>query len=537
MRKIFLLIALGSVSASAQLSFTAQSVPAEGSYKMCVVDMNGDFLDDIVSVSNGNIHVLMQNENGTFTAENFSAETTQHMPGWSMAAGDFNGDGYNDLLYGGGSGVTFMLSNINGINVSYTAEYDNNYVFSQRGNFVDINNDGNLDAYMCHDVAPSVYYLNDNNTPIFHQGTLGDYPSGGHYGSIWVDYNNDGLVDLYIAKCGGEEDRRRNQLYKNNGDGTFTDVAAEANVDSTSEQWSSAWGDFNNDGWLDLFNGKNAQMGGQGAHELMVNNGNGTFTNVTSGSGFDNFNGTSREYYTFDFNNDGYLDIGGASLGTTPYIFLNNGNMTFTPVQAPFADASIGDLNDDGFLDGYAFGQVYYNNGNSNNWIKLNTIGTESNRNGIGARVELYSNMGKQIREVRSGEGFAFMSSLNTHFGIGADTAIEKIIIRWPSGIVDTINNPDINSTIVAVEGETMGVTELNNTKFSIFPNPVRDNLNIVGELSTNAKVEIYSLNGSVAKKASIQNKQVNVSDLAKGAYILVIDQNGKRSTTKFIKQ
>src|SRR5690606_31393902 len=139
---------------------------------------------------------------------------------------------------------------------------------------------------MCHDVDRSVYYINEDNTPVFHQGGLGDYPSGGHYGSIWIDYNNDGKIDLYIAKCGGEEARRRNQLYRNNGDGTFTDVATEANLASTAEQWSSAWGDFNNDGWMDVLNGKNAQMGGQGSHELMKNNGNGTFTNVTSGSGF-----------------------------------------------------------------------------------------------------------------------------------------------------------------------------------------------------------------------------------------------------------
>src|SRR5690606_12056255 len=165
----------------------------------------------------------------------------------------------------------------------------------------------------------------------------------------------------YIAKCGGEEDRRRNELYKNNGDGTFTNVAAAANLASISEQWSSAWGDFNNDGWMDVFNGKNAQMQtDSGNHELMRNNGDGTFTNVTAGSGFDTFNGTSREHFTYDFNNDGFLDIAGNS----NKIFINNGDMTFTPINVPFSDASIGDLNNDGFLDAYAFGTVHYNSGN-----------------------------------------------------------------------------------------------------------------------------------------------------------------------------
>lgn len=538
MRKIFLLISLGSLCLNAQLSFTAQSVPTQGPYQMGVVDMNGDFLDDIVSVNNEQIQVLFQNTDGTFSSKIFSTQYTPYMPGWSLTAGDFNGDGYNDLMYGGGSGVTFMLSQVQSVNVSYSTVYGGQYVFSQRGNFIDINNDGNLDAYMCHDTQASVYYINENNIPVFHQGGLGDHSGGGHYGSIWVDYNNDGLMDLFIAKCGSTTAKRINELHRNNGDGTFTNVAPEANLDSSSENWSAAWGDFDNDGWLDLFNGINAQMQSDtGHHELMKNNGDGTFTNITVGSGFDQFNGKSREYYTYDFNNDGYLDIGGAAQGNKHYIFINNGDMTFTPVEVPFSNAAIGDLNNDGFLDAFAFGKVYYNTGNSNNWVKLNTIGTESNRNGIGARVELYSNLGKQIREVRSGEGFAYMSSLNTHFGLGADTEIEKIIIRWPSGIVDTINNPNINSTITVVEGETMGVTELNNTQFSIYPNPVKNNIHITGNLTPNSKVEIYSINGSLVKKSNVSDKKVNVSDLNKGVYILVLDQNGKRSTTKFIKQ
>lgn len=533
MKKILLGAFLLTIGVNAQVSFTSQSISMPGQHKMCVVDMNADYLDDIVAVSNNRIYINQQNANGTFTLKEYNTSNTPYMPGWSLTAGDFNGDGYNDLMYGSGSGVSFALSDFSS-SMGYTITYGNQYVFSQRGNFIDINNDGELDAYMCHDVGPSVYYINENNTPVYHQGGLGDHSQGGHYGSIWVDYNNDGLMDLFIAKCGSTPEKRINELLRNNGDGTFTNVAPEANLDSSSENWSTAWGDFNNDGWLDLFNGINAQMqSNTGNHELMKNNGDGTFTNVTEGSGFDNFNGKSREHITYDFDNDGFLDIAGNS----NKIFFGNGDFTFTPADVPFSDASFGDLNNDGFIDAFAFGNIYYNQGNNNNWIKITTKGTESNSNGIGARVELHSALGKQIREVRAGEGFAFMSTLNTHFGIGTDTEIEKIIVRWPSGIVDTILDPEINSTLHIVEGDhQMGVTDLDKLEFAVYPNPTKDILNIKAKSTQNATFEIRDLSGALLMKGNASTGKINVQTLNKGVYVISFIQDEKKKHSKFIK-
>lgn len=523
-----------TVSLQAQVTFTTTTNSMPGETKRCVVDMNGDYLDDIVAVSSNRIYINQQNADGTFLLKEYTTNNTPYMPGWSITAGDFNGDGYNDLMYGSGSGVAFAMSDFTS-SFGYSIVYGNQYVFSQRGNFIDINNDGNLDAYMCHDVEPSVYYINENNIPVFNQGGLGDHPTGGHYGSIWVDYNNDGLMDLFIAKCGSTPNKRINELHRNNGDGTFTNVAPTANLDSSSENWSTAWGDFNNDGWLDLFNGINAQMQSEvGNHELMRNNGDGTFTNVTEGSGFDDFNGKSREHIAYDFDNDGFLDIAGNS----NRIFFNNGDMTFTAGNVPFSDAAFGDLNNDGFIDAYAFGNIYYNQGNNNNWIKITTKGTESNNNGIGARVELYSDLGMQIREVRAGEGFAFMSTLNTHFGIGTNTEIEKIIVKWPSGIIDTILNPTINSTLHIVEGDhQMGVTDLDQLAFAVYPNPVKDILNIKSKTLVNSTFEIRDLAGSLVMKGDAQTGKINVQQLNKGVYILTFVQEGKRTHSKFIKQ
>src|SRR5690606_24435123 len=255
MKKLLLIIFLATGVLHAQVSFTSQSISFPGSTQRCVVDMNGDFLDDLVGISNGVIYVNQQNADGSFTLKEYTTQSSPYMPGWSITAADFNGD-------------AFALSEVGALGVNYNIIYGNQYVFSQRGNFIDIDNDGNLDAYMCHDTEPSVYYINEDNMPVFHQGGLGDYPTGGHYGSLWVDYNNDGLMDLFIAKCGSTEGKRVNELHKNNGDGTFTNVAPEANLDSSSENWSSAWGDFNNDGWMDMFNGINAQMqNNSGSHE------------------------------------------------------------------------------------------------------------------------------------------------------------------------------------------------------------------------------------------------------------------------------
>src|SRR5690606_8047634 len=126
-----------------------------GSYTYCVVDMNGDHLDDVVSVSNQQVVVARQQIGGGFNTVVMPTPLAAHMPSWSIAAGDINGDGLNDLLYGGGGGATFMIQNEDGS--AFYQQPFTQYIFSQRTNMVDINNDGHLDAFVCHDVAPNVY--------------------------------------------------------------------------------------------------------------------------------------------------------------------------------------------------------------------------------------------------------------------------------------------------------------------------------------------------------------------------------------------
>ena len=228
MKKLFFFACLFAVAqySAAQVTFTPQSAGTNYTDRG-IVDMNGDGLDDILSVNNSNIQVLYQQEDGSFIESIVATEFADNSPSWSLAAADYDRNGFTDLLYGGGNGVTFMRANDDG--TAYTEVSGPEYVFSQRSNFVDINNDGHLDAYVCHDVEPSVFYINDGEGNLeYFQGGLGDYPSGGHYGSVWLDFDNDRDVDMFIAKCGGESERRDNEMHVNNGDGTFTESGASS---------------------------------------------------------------------------------------------------------------------------------------------------------------------------------------------------------------------------------------------------------------------------------------------------------------------
>ena len=512
------------------VTFTSESVPEIiGAFKNCVVDMNGDYRDDIVTISNGNIRQLIQFP-GIFDVIDYPVSNTSFMPSWSIAAGDLTKSGFNSLVYGAGQGVAVMKAAQDG--TSYSLMQTNEYVFSQRGNFVDINGDGHLDIFMCHDIQPNVYYINDGNGNLtFNQGGLGDYPSGGNYGSIWFDYNNDGKVDLFVAKCGGGPERSSNTLHRNNGNGNFTDVSVASNLADPIQTWSAAVGDFNHDGWIDLMVG--ASSFSNGGHKLMRNNGDGTFTDVTAGSGWDTNTSTSIEHVAYDFDNDGHLDI----IGGGGKILYGNGNFTFTSRTTNISVGSFGDLNDDGFIDVQIGSNINYNNGNTNKWSKITLRGIQSNRNGIGARVEIHGLWGIQIRDVQSGIGFRYMNTVNVHFGLGQHQTIEKIVIKWPSGVIDEILDPSVNTTINIIEGSTLSNEAFLSNDFSIYPNPSSDVINVQSSFELK-NYEIYDVSGKLIESKDINNNQVLISNLNAGSYFIVISTTDNlRKTLKFIKK
>jgi hypothetical protein len=525
------------------ISYVNQSLSSVNSeYNTCVVDMNGDHKDDIVGVSGHNLRINYQAAiPGTFYTGDFPISGTSKMPDWSIAAGDYNKDGYNDLLLGSSNGLTFWKSNSNG--TAYTAVTPGEYIFCQRTNFVDINNDGNLDAFSCHDVAPNVYYINDaSGNFTYHQsGTSGAYSlgitgTGGNYASLWTDLDNDGDLDMFISKCSGPPC----EIHRNDGNGVFTDISVQAGINfQPVESWSSAIADFDNDGDMDIIIGSNGSVGTKFFRNNLdtSNSVEEAYTNITVGSGWETNNTNNRDYIAYDFDNDGFVDV----MGGGNRIMFNNGDSTFTSYSYPGVNlGAVGDLNNDGFLDFLNGSTIRYAVPNANKWLTVALQGIQSNRNGLGARVEIYGSWGKQVRDIRSGEGFEFMSTLNAHFGIGAATNITKVVIKWPSGTVDEILNPEPNQALFVVEGSSpaLGVNNNSQSQFTVYPNPASMVLNITNPAGSESKsAEIYDLNGRMVLSTKVSDQKIGIQKLVTGTYILLLEDNqGSKSTQKFLK-
>lgn len=520
------------------VSYNSQTVSTINSgYNICVVDMNNDGLDDIVGISTGTMKVHYQTATpGSFNIVNYPFTNVSFYPNWSMAAGDYNKDGYNDIVLGNGSGLSILTSANNG--TSYTGYTPGQYIFCQRTNFADLNKDGNLDIFSCHDINENVYYLNDgagnltyyqsNITP----GAMNLSSGGGNYATLFTDFDNDGDSDVFISKCSGPPC----QLIRYDGGTTYTNISAAAGVNVTPIQtWSSGIADFDNDGDMDVIITASA-----GLHKFFRNNFETTgsltaFTNITTGSGWDTNPSTNIDNIAYDFDNDGKVDV----LGGGNKIMFNQGNNTFAPVSyTGIAVGAVGDLNNDGFLDIQTGTTIRYAVPNGNNWIKIRLNGVQSNSNGIGARVEIYGDFGKQIRDIRSGEGFKYMSSLNAHFGIGTNTAISQVIIRWPSGTVDTINNPTINQRLDVTEGSTLATTTFDANAMSVFPIPAKNTITIkTKEGYTAVNAEVYDMNGRLVLSSKIENETINIQSLNEGTYLLkVTDVNGNTANQKIVK-
>ncbi len=454
-----------------------------------VADINGDGLDDIARLSQGkDLYVEYQKTGNVFQSVFMGSFSNNNGWAWGMCVGDFDHNGYKDVVAGGNSsGLKVIKIGPSGMMGSVITLPSSNF-FVQNVNVMDVNGDGWEDVFACDDNAPSKLYLNDgagnlglstfinfNIHPGINYG--GDPADSGNYGSLWSDFDNDGDIDLYIAKCRQSSNsptdiRRINQLFLNDGNNNYTESAATFNMAVGAQTWTANLSDIDNDGDFDMLL-TNHDVPSQ----IWENDGQGYFTNITSQTGF-SINITPIESIMEDFDNDGFVDI--LISGSNVRMFKNNGDKTFTQVTGLFPvtggtmlSFATGDLNHDGKIDVYSsYGNIYTtpttyddivwlnNTDNSNHFLTFNLIGavqipgfgTATNEGGLGARVTLYGPWGTQIREVRGGESYGTCNSYHAHFGLGQSSTVDSVVVNWPSGIVSRITNPTIDQFITIKE-------------------------------------------------------------------------------------
>ncbi|MGK0278009.1 MAG: hypothetical protein ACI9RU_000770 [Litorivivens sp.] len=438
-----------------------------------VTDMDQNGYDDIIILDgSSSLKIVYQDNMGNFNESVLGMVSGNSQ--WGMAIGDIENNGHNDVFCGGAyDGVHLMsITSEGNYNLSDLEEGD---LYMQGCNIADIDNDGWLDAFACHDDAESRIWGNNGSGSLVPQNGWIDMAStpvtdnSGNYGSVWTDFDRDGDIDLFIAKCrqfvsDPYDARRINTLWVNDGSSNYSDVADDRGLVLYEQSWTSDFADIDNDGDFDcLITNHSTTL------TLLENDGMGYFTDITAGSGLE-INNFFLQAKMVDFDNDGFVDL--IYAGGSEGFLHNNGDQTFTLMEDVFPydgdelhSFGIGDLNHDGQMDVYgSYGDGYVsadydhddalwlNDGNENNWITFQLEGTESNINAIGAKVIIYGDFGSQIREVRSGESYGIVNTFNCHFGLGTST-IDYAVVEWPSGQMTLLENPDVNDFVQVVEG------------------------------------------------------------------------------------
>ena len=433
------------------------------------IDNDGDQDLYVTSIESDRYHLYINDGNGQFTEEAVArgvdlTGADLHF-GQSASFGDYNMDGYLDLhvtewredfqvqdgtpfnakLFlnaGAANPGTFSdvtdAAGVNMENVPFSDPVNHPDRFEAQSfasRFTDLDRDGYPDLIVSSDHGTSRLYWN-NQDGTFLDGTTAANVGTDKFGmgSTVGDFDNDGDLDWYVTSIFDDLPnvpfRDGNRLYVNNGDRTFTDMTDFADVRNGDWGWAASFADFDNDGDLDLChtNGIDwpAPFFAEVFHgdfiddpcRMWLNNGDGTFTDVSDASGF-NDTRSGKGLLTFDYDNDGDLDVFIANNGEHPVLYRN---------------------------DSTGLG----------NWIKINTEGTESNRDGICAFITIIPDSNQPsvfcCREVDGGSNFLGQNENTVHFGVGMATQLDEVRIEWPSGIVQTYVNVNTNQTLSIIE-------------------------------------------------------------------------------------
>jgi len=444
-------------------------------------------------------HLYKNNRDGTFT--DVTEKSGLGRSGWQtgVCVGDYDNDGWDDLF------CTFWGHNIlfhNNGNGTFTDVTEKAGLAQSKGrwgtgcSFLDYDRDGHLDLFVCNfikldpDKPPTLDDMNfcqwkgvptmcgprglPGDTDILYHnngdGTFTDVSEkagilkpGPRYSisSVSYDFDNDGWPDIYVAV-----DSEPSMMFKNNHDGTFTDVAVMAGCaynDDGHEQAGMGIGvaDYDCDGWLDIFKTNFADD----TCDLYHNNGDGTFSDVSFISGI----GINNNYVAWgcgfiDYDNDGWTDIVqvnghvypeidnynfGETFKNQRLVYKNLGNGRFQDVSAQMGPgimarfssrgAAFGDYDNDGGMDVLVLNMnelpslLHNVGGNKQNWIKLKLVGSKCNRTAIGARVRVFTGKHIQMGEVSSGGSVMSQNDLRLHFGLGKVDTVDAIEVKWPT--------------------------------------------------------------------------------------------------------
>ncbi len=438
----------------------------------CSADYDNDGDADLYVTNFGTSRLFENRGDGTFVEASAAAGVEEAFSGrrsTGCAWGDYDSDGNPDLvivrhlfehrpdllddpnymvgglggyvLYhndGGGSftDVTAFLGDktppVEGIPGTEEVQVGNLWGAGFQPGWFDYDNDGDVDLYVVNDFGralhANVLWRNDgpaaDGTWSFVDVSTGSGADVQVYGMSMAvgDYDQDGFFDVFITDIWG------NLLLRNDGNGrTFTDLATEAGVNTSMigrrvrVSWGAFFFDYDNDTDLDLYIVSGYLGGGkvvgnplEQPNLLMSNDGRGSFTDVSWMSGADD-TGVGRGGVYLDYDNDGCLDLFVANLGQRARLFRNKCDW-------------------------------------GNNWLIVDVVGTVSNRDGLGARLELEAGGTKQIREIASGRSHMGQNMTAAHFGLTGAEVVDSLTVRWPSGVVQTLTDVAVNQRITVAE-------------------------------------------------------------------------------------